>query len=208
MGFINQLFTIRACERDEFARADFIRFVAKFQSHMFLFVDETAKDQITVQRRHGNLQIRTRSKSSLGYFSGRHRISILGGMEETGMVGSFIIEGPFTSELFLMAFRQSLLPHLGSFSEQEPRSIVVMDNWAIHYNRKLIDCIHKAGAKVQFLPPYSPGLNPIEFIFNYWKYWIIRNFAFCERNPKLPVYKALKDMPPQYAEHCIYSCEY
>ena len=50
-----------------------------------------------------------------------------------------------------------------------PRSIIVMDNAAIHRYQPLIDVIGLLGCKILFLPPYSPHLNPIEQFFNILK---------------------------------------
>jgi transposase len=43
--------------------------------------------------------------------------------------------------------------------------IVIMDNLGSHRNKAVRQLIRSAGAKLFFLPKYSPGLNPIEQIF-------------------------------------------
>lgn len=47
-----------------------------------------------------------------------------------------------------------------------PFSIVIMDNASIHHVNANIDLIESVGAKVIFLPPYSPDLNPLEPVFH------------------------------------------
>lgn len=208
MGFSHMKSSIRAYERDEYARAEHIRFVAKFSTEMFLFVDESSKDSRTPQRHYGFYPRGTSNPAILGNFVRRHKISIMAGLDSEGIVGSFIVDGSYNRELFLMAFQQSLLPHLGSFCHQEARSIIVMDNCSIHTNPELVDCIRNAGAILLFLPPYSPDKNPIEHIFNYLKCWLRRNFAYAEQHPKSAVYDAFDDLPLQYARNCIESCGY
>ncbi|KAG6951481.1 hypothetical protein JG688_00013707 [Phytophthora aleatoria] len=57
-----------------------------------------------------------------------------------------------------------------------------MDNAKIHMYKELQAMIHATGALLFFLPPYSPGLNPIEVGFSLLKRWIQRhsNMAFRE----------------------------
>ena len=45
-----------------------------------------------------------------------------------------------------------------------PRSVVIMDNASIHHS-SVVNTIQSTGALVQFLPPYSPDMNPIEMAF-------------------------------------------
>ena len=47
-----------------------------------------------------------------------------------------------------------------------------MDNAKIHLFRELEQTIHQTGARLIFLPPYSPELNPIEVLFGQLKRWI------------------------------------
>jgi len=56
-------------------------------------------------------------------------------------------------------FEQSLLPTLST------GDIVIMDNLGSHKRRAIRQLIRAAGAKLFFLPPYSPDLNPIEQVF-------------------------------------------
>lgn len=52
------------------------------------------------------------------------------------------------------------------FNGINPRSIIVMDNASIHHVQNVMDLIEdQAQAKVIFLPPYSPDLNPVETVF-------------------------------------------
>jgi transposase len=53
-----------------------------------------------------------------------------------------------------------------------PGDIVVMDNLGSHKSVAVRQLIKSAGARLWFLPPYSPDLNPIEKAFAKIKYWI------------------------------------
>ena len=51
----------------------------------------------------------------------------------------------------------------------KPGDIVVMDNLAAHRSAAVREAIHRVGAELRFLPPYSPDLNPIEMAFSKFK---------------------------------------
>ena len=61
-----------------------------------------------------------------------------------------------------------------------PNSVIIMDNARIHHNSELINIVQELGGKVEFLPPYSPDLNPIERSFSVIKAWIKRHRRFME----------------------------
>lgn len=70
-----------------------------------------------------------------------------------------------------------LCPLLGSFVLSERNSVVVMDNASIHHARfgRIATLIRNAGARIIFLSPYSPHLNPIEDAFHQFKSYLRRN---------------------------------
>ena len=70
-----------------------------------------------------------------------------------------VIDGPINGDSFLAYVEQVLLPTL------EPGDIVIMDNLGSHKGQGGPPAIRAAGAKLFFLPPYSPDLNPIEQVF-------------------------------------------
>jgi transposase len=70
-----------------------------------------------------------------------------------------VIDGPIDGETFLAYVEQILLPTL------KPGDIVVIDNLGSHKAMAVRRAIRSVGAKLFFLPPYSPDLNPIEQVF-------------------------------------------
>ena len=77
--------------------------------------------------------------------------------------------GTVDTERFEQYVEQHLVPVLGKSVNGEPNSIVVMDNASIHASDRIRDLIEEAGAKLVFTAPYSPELNPIEFMFGEYK---------------------------------------
>jgi transposase len=70
-----------------------------------------------------------------------------------------VIDGPINGQRFTAWVEQCLVPAL------HPGDLVVMDNLGSHKGPKVRSAIRAAGAKLFFLPPYSPDLNPIEQVF-------------------------------------------
>ena len=67
---------------------------------------------------------------------------------------------------------RSVLPIILPFDGMNPRSLIVMDNASIHHLDQVHDIITGVGAKLCFLPPYSPDLMPLEEVFSKVKYFL------------------------------------
>ena len=78
----------------------------------------------------------------------------------------------FQEEIY-SAFSEKVVPFLNPWPL--PRSIVIMDNAKIHMFKELEDAVHQCGARLIYLPPYSPELNPIKVCFGQLKRWIQKN---------------------------------
>lgn len=83
-------------------------------------------------------------------------LTILGAMDYTGMLAVMSVEAATDREVFLAYLDQVLCPKL------RPGHVVVMDNLGAHKVNGVRQRIEACGAKVLYLPPYSPDLNPIE----------------------------------------------
>lgn len=70
-----------------------------------------------------------------------------------------VIDGPINGQSFLAYVEQFLIPTL------KPGDIVILDNLGSHKGKAVRKAIRAAGARLLFLPPYSPDLNPIEQVF-------------------------------------------
>ena len=85
--------------------------------------------------------------------------TFLAGLRRHAITAPFVFEGPINGEIFKTYVADVLVPTL------RPGDIVVMDNLGSHKGRAIRELVRKAGARVWFLPPYSPDLNPIEQVF-------------------------------------------
>ena len=77
-----------------------------------------------------------------------------------GSTACMSIEGATDGEVFSAYVQAILCPTL------KRGDIVVMDNLGAHKNARAIRLIEEAGARVEFLPAYSPDLNPIELMWS------------------------------------------
>jgi transposase len=76
-----------------------------------------------------------------------------------GMQCSTVVDGAVNGDVFEAFVEQVLAPELRS------DDVVIMDNLSSHKRLRVRELIESAGARLVFLPPYSPDLNPIELIF-------------------------------------------
>ena len=77
-----------------------------------------------------------------------------------GLFAPMVVDGALNGELFLKYVRQELAPQLC------PGDILVLDNLQTHKVRGVLDAISAREARLLYLPPYSPDLNPIEQAFS------------------------------------------
>lgn len=71
----------------------------------------------------------------------------------------FVFDQPINAASFTAWVKEQLCPTLG------PGDIVIMDNLSSHKTLAVRAAIRATGARLLFLPPYSPDLNPIEQVF-------------------------------------------
>jgi transposase len=89
--------------------------------------------------------------------AGRWRtLTLLGAISVSGWVATMTIEAPTDGDVFLAFLQQVLCPQL------RRGQVVVMDNLSAHKVAGVRDLIQATGARLLYLPPYSPDFNPIE----------------------------------------------
>lgn len=90
-------------------------------------------------------------------------MTFVGGLTRAGFIAPMLLDGPMDGEIFLAWCEQMLAPLL------RPDDIVVMDNLPAHKVAGIRQAIEARGARLLYLPPYSPDLNPIENAFAKFK---------------------------------------
>ncbi len=86
--------------------------------------------------------------------------TFVAGLRLSGMVAPMVLDGPINGVVFQAYVDQVLVPEL------QTADIVVMDNLGSHKGAGVRAAIEAAGAKLLYLPPYSPDFNPIENAFS------------------------------------------
>ncbi len=82
--------------------------------------------------------------------------TLIGALFGDGRTACMTIDAATDGEIFYLYVVRILVPQL------RPGDIVVLDNLRSHKQQRVIEAIQAAGARTEFLPPYSPDLNPIE----------------------------------------------
>jgi transposase len=133
------------------------RFQPKLDISRLVFIDETwTKTNMTRLRgwwRRGEPLL---AKAPHGHW---RTLTFIAALRCDAITAPCVLDGPINGESFHAYVEQILVPTL------KPGDIVVLDNLGSHKGVGIRSLIRKAGARLAFLPPYSPDLNPIEQAF-------------------------------------------
>jgi len=88
-----------------------------------------------------------------------HTMTFLAALRHDRIDAPWVLGGPINGAAFLTYVEKVLVPTL------RPGDVVIMDNLGSHKGPAIRAAIRGAGARLIFLPPYSPDLNPIEQLF-------------------------------------------
>ena len=122
-----------------------------------VFVDESgANTQMT--RRYGRSRVGERLVCAVpqGHYQ---TTTLIAGVRLTGPQAPCLLAGALDGEMFLAWVKEGLAPVL------ERGDVVILDNLATHKVAGVKEAIEAVGARLEYLPPYSPDFNPIE---NLW----------------------------------------
>jgi transposase/transposase-like protein len=95
-------------------------------------------------------------------------MTFLAALRHDRVEAPWLLDGPINGETFRLYVDKVLVPTL------RQGDIVVMDNLGSHKSKAVRRAIRAAGARLLFLPKYSPDLNPIEQLFSKLKHWLRR----------------------------------
>ena len=128
--------------------------VHKAEKRTIAYIDESgfAHD---MPRTHGYSAIGTRCFGTHNW-QAKDRVNVIGALIGKLLLTVSLFSANVDADTFYSWTVQDLLPKL------PPKSILVMDNATVHKRADILSAITQAGHTIEFLPPYSPDLNPIE----------------------------------------------
>jgi transposase len=129
-------------------------------------------------------------------------VTFLGGLSADGIRAPWAQDEPMSGAVFLAYVEQILTPAL------RPGMVVVMDNLSSHEVAGVREAVEAAGCRLEYLPPYSPDLNPIERAFSKFKRLLRRAAARTVEGVYEAMRAALKEFTPAECRNYILSCGY
>jgi transposase len=165
-----------------------------------IFIDETwATTNMTRLRGRAPRGRRLQAKVPFGHWK---TTTLIGALGLSGLCCSMVVDGAINAAVFEAFVAQVLVPQL------KPGDVVVLDNLSSHKTARTRQLIEQAGAQLQFLPPYSPDLNPIEMVFAKIK-GCLRSLS-CRTREALwgAMQSVLDQITPDQATNCFRHCGY
>jgi transposase len=126
-----------------------------------VFIDETWATT-TMARRHGRARRGTRLVAAVPHGHWK-TTTLIAALRHDGLTAPCVFDGAINGARFLAYVEQGLAPTL------RPGDVVVMDILKAHKVNRVREAIEAQGARLLYLPPYSPDLNPIELAFAKFK---------------------------------------
>lgn len=129
----------------------------RIEPHRLVFVDETGTTtKMTRLRGRARRGERVKASAPFGHWATQTFIAAL---RCDGLTAPWLVDRPMNRKIFDTWVETQLAPTL------QPGDVVILDNLASHKSEKAKAILEERGARLLFLPPYSPDLNPIEMAF-------------------------------------------
>jgi transposase len=122
-----------------------------------IYIDE-AGIKLGANREYGYSEINTRVYANDTETS--EHITLVAGLTEKAVVAPMTLDGYIDEDAFICYIQYFLLPVL------TVGYTVIMDNLSSHKSEEIVKLIESKGAKIIYLPPYSPDLSPIELAWS------------------------------------------
>jgi transposase len=164
------------------------------------FIDEIGT-HLGLTRLYGRAAPGERVVEATPGFSGPHYTTVAA-LNLGGVHAPFVFQGSMDGPAFETYVEHILGPDL------RPDDIVVMDNLSPHKHAVIRTLIEARGATVEFLPPYSPDLNPIEKCWSKAKAFLRKVKARTFDELLTALAHALRSISPQDAAAWFAHCGY
>lgn len=142
-------------------RKEFKAKMSKVGPRCLVFIDETGVN-IAMDRDYARSPKGERAYAHKPHNKGEN-ITVLGALSLEGITASMTVEGGTDRAVFLTYVKEILVPSLRA------GNVVVMDNLSSHIGEQVSEAIKSVGARLEYLPEYSPELSPIEEAWSKFK---------------------------------------
>src|SRR5256884_2379786 len=150
-------------------RAQWTKYQNRIEPERLVFIDETwTKTNMAPLRGWARCGHRLTAKVPHRHWK---TTTFVAALRHDRIEAPWLLEGPIDGESFRIYVEKVLVPTL------RPGDIVIMDNLGSHKAKAVRQHIRAGGAKLFFLPKYSPDLNPIEQVFANLKHHLLRKAA-------------------------------
>lgn len=150
-----------ATARARTAREEFVKELAKIPEECLVYLDESG---VATNLTRPNVRCQSGEEVVARVPRNRGRVtSIIGALALDGVRAMMHFQGGTDGEIFRAFVSQVLAPEL------RHGDVLILDNAAIHRSKGVKDMVEARGARILFLPPYTPEWNPIEMMWSKMK---------------------------------------
>ena len=136
-----------------------------------MFADESHFNRLTLRRPYAWSLRGERATQYEFQFRGT-KYFLLPAISLDGILHQEVVENAVTGADF-RRFVQGLLPRMNEWPL--PNSVLIIDNASIHKVAGIREMVEERGARLLYLPAYSPDFNPVELAFSTIKAWLRAN---------------------------------
>ena len=165
-----------------------------------VFIDESGCNR-AMTRTHARSLAGTRAFASAPRNWGDN-VSIISALAINGPLATLHLPGAVNGEAFLLYVREVLCPKLW------PGAVVVLDNLGAHRAKAVRAQLAAVGARLEYLPPYSPDLNPIELAWSKLKSFLRKAAARTTETLYAAIAAGLLTLSASNAEGWFKHCGY
>lgn len=192
--------TLGAAERDERRRLMWHRIIRHIDARRLVFVDEFGVN-IRLARLFGWAPRGERSRGLIPRNYGKN-LSVCAALSLDGITAAMTIDGAVDGLAFDQYVERILVPTL------KPPQSVILDNLSVHKQAPMRQAIEAVGARVLFLPSYSPDFNPIEMVISAMKQALRGSGTTTREGLEAALPAALDAVIPVHAPNCFRHCGY
>jgi transposase len=196
--------SLHASERDTLrvqqARTVYFQRIAALDLRRLKFVDESGVN-LAMTRLYGRAPKGERVRGSVPQNYGQN-VTMLGALGTDGLQAVMTVDGATDTDVFRTYVKRVLAPTL------VPGDIVVMDNLRAHKAVGIQQALARRGARLLYLPPYSPDLSPIEPCWSKVKTALRKAKARLREALDTAITGALATVTAVDAQGCFLHCGY